>query len=256
MSATDRLQPLSVALADRLERDGAALSEWALARMYQNPFWAERFGARGLVHSRQDGNYHMRYLVEALRGGSPATMESYARWLRTVLAARGMCTRHLDENFHWLDRALVEKGVEEAAPAHEMLAAARRALAYEVGPAARVQAAATALAERALAEVTTALGPDGAAMSDSARDRCRDDFLYHLSYLADALALGKPDTFVAYARFVAGWLPRLGVPRAHVVAALDALDVALALVDDAGARSAARVIVHAGRAAVVAAEEP
>src|SRR5690242_53576 len=93
-------------LANQLENRGAALARRAIEEMYKNPFWQERFGRRGRQFAEQDGRYHVSYLVEALRFQTPDIFINYARWLQTVLTTRGMCSRHLAENFSRLADAI------------------------------------------------------------------------------------------------------------------------------------------------------
>ena len=70
-----------------LQADGAALSDDVTTAMYaEDPFWTERYGARGRRNADQDGDYHVTYLVEALTAREPALFVRYAVWLRQVLA--------------------------------------------------------------------------------------------------------------------------------------------------------------------------
>ena len=57
---------------------------------------------------------------------------------------------------------------------------------------------------------------------------CADDLLFHLSYLADAVALGRPELLVAYVEFIARFLGRFGVAEDEVDATLAALRAATA----------------------------
>ncbi len=45
-------------LAAGIEARKAELATSAMKRMYENPFWEERFGARGRSFSAEDGQYH------------------------------------------------------------------------------------------------------------------------------------------------------------------------------------------------------
>jgi hypothetical protein len=73
---------------------------------------------------------------------------------------------------------------------------AEAALTYADGPARAVQLAAAELAERTVA-VLYARHPDWLRYGGAAgQQRCQDDILYHLSYLADAVALGRADVSV------------------------------------------------------------
>lgn len=179
------------ALAAILEREGVALSRQVLQDMYRDPFWQERFGSRGRLHADEDSAFHLRYLARALDTGDADVMARYARWLREVLASRGMCTRHLAENFRLLAAAIAARDWPDTALAVSYLQAACSALAYEEGEARAVQR----------------LEDPQAHSTDVAY--CDDPGNY-LSYLADALAFGSPDTLLAHVRWTRDWLQRIG----------------------------------------------
>jgi len=180
-------------LADRLLAASEELTEEVIGEMYRDPFWFERFGEpRASRHGRQDGNHHVAYLAEALRAGDGQVMERYARWLQQVLTTRGMCSRHLAENFERLGRAIAARGWPHHPRAVELLAAAVDALRYEGGPA------------RAVQDRAGAIAGDDAELATFA------------SYLADALALGRPPLFAAHAAWYAGFAERQGRPAGTV----------------------------------------
>lgn len=210
-------EPALSALADRLEARREELARAALAVMLQNPFWEARFGERARRHGLQDGLYHVAYLCEALRAGAPATLEHYARWLQGVLTTRGMCTRHLADNLATLAEAIRRADVVEAEPAFRYLAQASEALRYPDGPARAVQDAGVALAFA----VAQAMAEPG--WTDEQRARWVDDLRYHVDYLADAVALARPQLFAAYVAFIAEFLEQRRVPRAHLRRALELL---------------------------------
>ena len=206
-----------------LEAAADALTDRVLAEMYENPFWRERFGERAQKHGRQDGLFHIKYLGEALRTGEASVIENYARWLQQVLTTRGMCTRHLDENFERLAKAIAEL-VPGSAPAVAMLEKARGALRYTEGtPARRVQDATPSLA----AAVAGALYAKHPEWPETYRARCTDDLSYHLCYAADALALAMPNVFASYLTWIGEFLERHKVPRMHLDEAVAALRAAV-----------------------------
>jgi hypothetical protein len=170
--------------------------------MYEeDPFWWERFGERGRRFADADGRYHVRYLAEALRLGSPATLQEYARWLREVLTARGMCTLHLVENLGRLATVLVGRDASLGLAA-EFLRAAAAGLAYADGPAGALQARADDVAEAAAAEVA------GQEPSQAAGDAAWREARHLVSYVADSLASGRADLLTAHLRWLAGALPK------------------------------------------------
>src|SRR4028118_1776652 len=75
------------------------LASEAFAGMYTNPFWDARFGERGRRHALEDQRHHLEHLVLALNVDHPELLTEYAKWLQVVLTSRGMCTRHLADNF-------------------------------------------------------------------------------------------------------------------------------------------------------------
>jgi hypothetical protein len=238
-----------IQLADRIESLAAALTHQVLGEMYANPFWQERFGERGRQRAEEDGRYHLTYLAEALRAESPETLVNYARWLRTVLATRGMCSRHLAENFARLAKAIrdeIPSGGEEAA---RYLETAEAALVYDRGPARPIQLAAAGLSEQAVAVLYTR-HPDWLTYGGAAgQQRCRDDMLYYLSYIADAVALERADLFADYTRWIVAFLERRGIPREHLQDTLVVLGETLAALPPR-ARSAARRVLSTGQTAL------
>jgi len=181
-------------LAARIEASAEVLTSRVLAEMYADPFWRARFGERADKHGRQDGMFHIKYLGEALRANDASVMAQYARWLQQVLTTRGMCTRHLDENFERLAAAIAD-AFADSGPALEMLDAARAALLYEDGPARRLQDAS--------ATITHALAP---RLGVPERD-----VVQLLSYAADSLALAMPTVLTGHV----AWLADHGTPAAH-----------------------------------------
>ena len=85
------------------------------------------------------------------------------------------------------------------------------------------------------------------------QQRCQADILYHLSYLADAVALEHGDLLADYVYWIAAFLGRRGIAREHPREMLAVLDETL-LVLPAETQMAARGILLAGRD-VLAAEE-
>jgi len=177
-----------VTLTEQLAEAGPRLSARVLAEMYADPFWAARFGERGRHHARNDGELHLKYLAEALDSNSVTVFSSYAHWLRELLVSRGMCSRHLAENFTLLADAIEAEPWSDRARAIEILRAGADSLRYTTGPAAALEA-------------LRAVTPDPPA-----------DTL--LSYLADALAFDQPGWFAGYIAFAATLRPSLGAELA------------------------------------------
>lgn len=210
-----------------LRSQAITLGERAVEEMYRNPFWEARFGERGRKFASEDGQYHLRYLCQALDDRNPQVMRNYVQWLQGVLTARGMCTRHLEENFLRL-RRLISEHVASSLPAQAMLDEAVAALRYALPAPLELQQRTDALAERATV-LCAPLHPEWSTPAGAAgRERCVDDGRYHLSYLADSLALARPELFTAYVQWVAGFLERFHVPPAHLRRMLEAISQAIA----------------------------
>ena len=212
-------------VADALQAHAAPISRRAVDAMYADPFWDARFGERGRRHADEDGDFHVGYLAEALRLGSTAHFANYARWLRSVLVARGMCTRHLSEQLRCVADAVDALGAlpspEDARVVRAYVDAARDGLRYPEGSlGSRLQDAeprAAAAAEEALA--ARFYGASGLPP----RDRLRADAADLLSYLADAAALERPDLFAEHAEWLAGFFADQRRPDGYLAALREAV---------------------------------
>ena len=213
-------------LMEKLGAHGNALSQQVLAQMYQDPFWMDRFGSRGRRHADEDSDFHVRYLRRALAAGDPAVLVRYARWLREVLATRGMCSRHLADNFRRLGELLAAQGWQGGDLAVAFLETARRSLAWEDGPAGRLEPELAGIAD----------GLAAGELEEPARDLC--------SYLADAVALQRPDLFAAHFDWMQVHLLGRGVAPARWHGVLEDLGRAL---ERSGAHPEALACVRAAR---------
>jgi len=214
-------------LIERLEASAAELARRSIAEMYDNPFWLERFGARGREHAERDGAYHVSYLIQALAGQDASVLTSYARWLQSLLVSRGMSSRHIAENFERLARA-IQRQVAEPEPAIELLAAATGALLYEGGPARELQTLAAPLARAVVDELERSHTAWFAAASSypslaslesieqAERARFEGEALDFIAYLADALNAARPELFVRHALWTHAYQVRRRAPQARV----------------------------------------
>ncbi|HTV24103.1 MAG TPA: hypothetical protein VMG12_35670 [Polyangiaceae bacterium] len=222
------------ALAERIQAKAPELGQRAIAEMYQNPFWQERFGAYGREMSDKDSQFHVSYVVQALVASEPAVLTNYARWLQTLLVSRGMCSRHIDENFERLSSAIGHE-IAEPGPALELLAAAREALVYASGPARELMLTAETLAERVVDALWTRVPTWFSAAStypslatfesihQVERARFKSDALEYISYLADALHAERPELFVEHAVWMHDFTVRRHGPGARVEETLHTL---------------------------------
>lgn len=174
-------------LAARLLAAGPRWTVRVLTDMYEDPFWAERFGERGRAQAGRDGGFHIQYLVEAVDADDVAVFERYARWLREVLVSRGMCSRHLADNFLRLAALVDAEDWPDRGRASDVLRAGTRALVYTEGDAGALDAAREGLA---------------AAVAASIQGVRAVDVEQHLSFLADAVAFGRGELFAGYVGFL------------------------------------------------------
>jgi hypothetical protein len=219
--------------------------------MYLDPFWDQRFGERGRRFAEEDNLHHISYLVQTLRTDSAELLTAYVRWLQRVLTTRGMCSRHIEENFERLAEAMHAEQIADAGPALTLLDAASAALAYDDGPAQAVQRAAGQASEQIAKTVAERHASWPAGLDGSGRSWYQNDARYLLSFLADALANERPDRFAEHVRWANGFYARQGRPSRYLAELLSALDESLQeTLGDAG--EAVSAVVAAGRAAVAA----
>lgn len=202
------------ALASLLDQAAERLTARVLAEMYRDPFWYARFGERAERRGREDGRFHIDYLMQALIADDATVMANYARWLQQVLTSRGMCTRHIAENFERLGVAIADERWTDGHVAIAMLDAAIAALRYDRGAAGDVHERMSRIVADAMAAYTSR-HPDAPAGAP--------EFAELVSYAADALALGAPHVFVDHVCWLAGFLEQRGEERAVLVARLEGL---------------------------------
>lgn len=162
------------------------LSQRVLDRMYENPFWQERYGARGRQFADEDSLFHLKYLDQALAADDAAVFEKYARWLRGILVSRGMCSEHLAENFRLLSDEIDTLGLPAASAATAILDRGARSLTYTDGPAGLLES------RRHVLLAAVEQSPAAAAMRE-------DDRRYLVSYFLDAAATQNPQLFESFA---------------------------------------------------------
>jgi hypothetical protein len=160
-------------------------------------------------------------LIRALQTGDAAAMGGYVRRLQSAAWSAGATTRHLVASFRRLHDAIVRSGLSEAGAARTMLDRAVLALRYDDSRAAAVQDASRQMAEDAVVALR------GVRLGDEEAEAAWIEALELLvSYLADAIATGRPELF-------SDTMSRLGQGGPSVVrpadppAMLDALEGAL-----------------------------
>lgn len=191
-------------LSRLVEAKASRLATASVAPLYKDPFWEARYGAdRAHRFGDEDAVFHVRYLVQALDEQRPSIMVGYVHWLRTLLVSRGMCTRHLDSHFAGLAQALEAEGWGPGTQPQDYVRAAREALHYTEGPAQRLEQDAPELAHAVAGRLTLYIHPED-------RPRLEEELQLQLSYLADALASGRPEIMGDHVRWYVGFWPRRG----------------------------------------------
>jgi hypothetical protein len=209
---------------------GPELARRAIEEMYRDPFWEDRFGARGRKFAAEDGAHHVVYLVQALEAKKPEIFTAYARWLQSVLVHRGMCTAHVLDNFARLARLLGASDIAGIGAALDAIELGRASLLYASGPARLLQDGADAIAS--------------AVARGNARTAAELRML--VWYLADAVETGEPDLFARHVEWARDYFERQKLPKLDAL--LAALDASLDVVP-AEARGPARaVLAHARNA--------
>ena len=184
-------------LAARIRSAGPELARESLDAMYRDPFWLDRFGERGRAFALEDGLHHVAYLANAIWSGRTDSLESYARWLQSVLTARGMCTLHIEENFASLARAIRARNLDPEGVAARYLAAAREALRYR-GRGKRLQEATLDFGRRAADGMPPERLREATALA---------------SFLADATALSETASLAGHVAWLRAYHSRTGVGR-------------------------------------------
>jgi hypothetical protein len=221
-------------LTTELQARAPDLTKRVLDDMYADPFWDLRYGERGRKFAHEDGLHHISYVIQALTANEHAVFTKYARWLRSVLVSRGMCTSHIVDNFRRLSRAIGAL-IPDAERARAILNSGVEALQYRDGPAAELNAAAP--------HIIDAVAP--AAHSGDGWRRAEAEKL--LSYLADSLQSGRSDRFTEHARFLARYAEQRGLPNDYFYKLLS--DIVAAIEADAHSsqtlRTGTRALFHA-----------
>ena len=237
------------ALAERIAAHADAIARRSTARMYEDPFWDARFGARGRRYAEEDGRHHVDHLVLALQVGHAGPLAQYARWLRVVLTTRGMCSRHIEQHFSRLGEALADAGIDGGERVRALLAEATRALRPELSAASVLCDARSAIADGAHRRFAAAHGEWVAPGDGREPGSTADDLETMASFLCDAIALDRPEVLGKHAAWLAGWSTERGRDAGYVAGLLDAIGEALAdAVPDESARAAGRAMLSAARA--------
>jgi hypothetical protein len=203
-------------ICQAIEKARSQVVEEALADQYRNPFWDDRYAERGRTHSRKDNNYHLDFLITALRLDTPSTFYDYIAWLRPLLVLRGMCTLHLRRNLESLFGHLQTALPEQWPFIVPIFAAGLQALNFQ-NPACRALAAGQ---EQIARDASRRMWLSDPAWEQKYGERGPalfvEDNLYHISYLQDAVSLEQPALFGKYVAWFSGFLGRQGISPASL----------------------------------------
>ena len=105
----------SVGLSIASARD--SLAEAVTARHYQaHPELLSKYGEAGRAKCRQDAQYHLSYLADALVASSPSLFSDYLAWAKVMLGARGVPAADLSRNLSVMREVVREHVTPEAWP--------------------------------------------------------------------------------------------------------------------------------------------
>lgn len=97
-------------LSQTLGSRRAELAEAITARHYElQPDLAARYGAAGRVKCRQDADFHLSYLADAISVDLPALFVDYVAWAKVMLAGRGIPQEDLARNLEVLREVLLRE---------------------------------------------------------------------------------------------------------------------------------------------------
>lgn len=97
-------------LADRIEADTPELARELTDRHFAaDPELDARYGSAGRAKCLEDAQYHLKYMVQAIRARQPELFEDYVRWARAMLQARGVPPEDLRLNLERLRDLLRER---------------------------------------------------------------------------------------------------------------------------------------------------
>lgn len=206
---------MTTSLAQRILDAAVALNTAAVADENRDPFWLSRYGERGQRFMLSDGVHHFNYLAEAVRAQNPHVLEKYARWLRSVLVTRGMCSEHLADGLRIRATHIAAQGWRDAWQANDLLKCAIDSLTYTTGEAVGLVPGAGGPPLPPLQAIARAHGVDAGDVAFDAR--------HLLSYLADALAFDRPAILRDHLAWRAPFERSRGRPAAYLPALLTEL---------------------------------
>ncbi len=192
-----------------VEQARKRIVERLVDRMYENPFWKERYGKLGRVHALQDVNYHLDNLTVAIRVEMLSSPKNYYHYLQNVLVHRGISTYHIHQTLDLLSSLLKETLPDDWPEIEPYLMAGYEGLAYK-------HPACLKLFDRQ-EEVTQAVVHKLPAPADEIHSNADwvhvrfQETMLHLSYLLDAVENDLPEIFENHARWSISYYPSQGI---------------------------------------------
>lgn len=96
-----------------------------------DPSLMEKYGERGVERCREDNEHHLNQLSAAYTIRDANMFVDYAKWLNGILHRHGMQTKHLTDNFRFLQEAVAAEESERSSTFHYYLQRAIESLELE-----------------------------------------------------------------------------------------------------------------------------
>lgn len=101
-------------LGNKILNEKDRLAKEILDQQYQeNPLLWEKWGQQGYDRCLEDTAYHLSYLAESIKTGSPAVFHNYIKWARELFENLGIPTEDLSRNLI-LIQEIVSSNIPEA----------------------------------------------------------------------------------------------------------------------------------------------
>ncbi|SDO34421.1 hypothetical protein [Alkalicoccus daliensis] len=79
-----------------------------------DPALMEKYGEKGVERCREDNEHHLNQLSAAFTIRDANMFIDYAKWLNEILQRYGMKTKHLTDNFRYIQEALAAEESEKS----------------------------------------------------------------------------------------------------------------------------------------------
>lgn len=198
--------PLRQQICAALESKRNTLVDLVVLQLWANPFWEDRYGERGKRYFYDDAQHHVQALITAIQLDLPDALPQHYAWLREVLVHRGMCTRHLYQTLRVFDAQLEAVLPEYWSVIRPYAETTYAGLAYTDPLCLALAQVEEPLIARVMQRILTEKPAWAQRLGPGGKTLCRQDNLYHLSYLQDALAFQDPRIFTDYLTWISAFL--------------------------------------------------